>query len=58
MRTWKNKSDDAGNPICPVCAEPVSWAQGTLQRWELPADVAIDRGFWLHPRCRDAEAAS
>jgi hypothetical protein len=58
MRTWKNKFDGDGKPICPVCGEPVPWVEGSLERWELPSDVVVDRGFWLHPHCRDSEAAS
>ena len=58
MNPWKNKSSDAGQPVCPVCAEPVPWVEGSLERWELPTNVVVDRGFWLHPECRDSEAAS
>jgi hypothetical protein len=58
MSIWKNKSAEDGQPICPVCGIRVMVPEGSLERWELPTDVAIDRGFWLHPECRDSEAAS
>jgi hypothetical protein len=58
MSIWKNKSAEDGQPICPVCGIRVMVPAGSLERWELPTDVVIDRGFWLHPECRDSEAAS
>lgn len=57
MNPWKNKSSESGQPICPVCGEPMAWVEGALQNWEFPSDVVVDRGFWLHPECRDSEAS-